>query len=686
MVNYFSINSARFQSGIGSLANAYAKIRTKTLSSLKSQSGEGVSEDVLAQLYNILQEKTGNKGVQSLLSNKLATSTSMNSSDAVSQALQSILEYGNDSDVILDILKKYGEIGGELTNELETYKSRLQNLSTVVNTAKNALSEESGGMLSILSEINKAIGELNNNNKSTIQTRINNLVKELFGVKNNGLFGDKIPSITVTNPLASSNSTGLVGSTNTTYDQNQYNSNVTEKTGLTGLTKLQAEKEGWTVVTTANELHNALQKNQKVMLFGNINLNGVAWENIENYTETIEGNGYTISNYAGENALITNATGATIQNLNLEDVEISGNADNTAALISNAVDVTVKNIKVTGNITSTGSNVGALIGALSTSDTGTSMIQHITISAAVNGANNTGGVAGLIEGIRTGSGTEEDPYKYSIALDDIRTSIEKNQDGITITSSGQNVGGVVGSGVGVSIENANILANIQGLTNTGGIAGKLETSFLDQINVQGRVQADNYAGGIAGLINDTGLNFVNFTSGEVTGGNYAGGLVGGAINNSIITNSKSYGNTTGNMAVGGIAGYIENATIIGTHTLSTVTGNDKVGGLVGWANGGNISNVYSAGTVNANGVNTADSTFGGLVGYAEGEITQGTTPTTIMTQEEAEAAGFVWVTTADELQNALLNNQNIALGANIDLSGVDWTSATYSGVLEGKDF
>jgi hypothetical protein len=129
MVNYFSINSARFQSGIGSLANAYAKIRTKTLSSLKSQSGEGVSEDVLAQLYNILQEKTGNKGVQSLLSNKLATSTSMNSSDAVSQALQSILEYGNDSDVILDILKKYGETGGELTNELET--EGVKNLFTI---------------------------------------------------------------------------------------------------------------------------------------------------------------------------------------------------------------------------------------------------------------------------------------------------------------------------------------------------------------------------------------------------------------------------------------------------------------------------------------------------------------------------------------------------------------------------
>ncbi|MBR2386930.1 hypothetical protein IKA92_06510 [bacterium] len=405
MVNYFSINSSRFQSGIGSLANAFAKVRSKTLSSLKSQQGQGIPEDVLAQLYDILQEKTGNKGVQSLLSNKLATSTSMNSTDAVSQALQSILEYGNDSDVILDILKKYGEIGGEFTNELETYKSRLQNLSTVVNTAKNSLSENSGGMLNILDKINEAIGELSSNNKSTIQTRINNLVKELFGVKNNGLFGDKISSITVTNPLASSNSTGLVGSMNTTYDQNQYNTNVTEKTGLTGLTKLQAEKEGWTVVTTAHELQSALQKNLKVMLFGNINLNGVAWENVENYTETIEGNGYTISNYAGENALITNATGATIQNLNLEDVEISGSADNTAALVSNAVDVTVKNIKVTGNITSTGSNVGALIGALSTSSTGTSMIQHITISAAVNGATNTGGIAGLVEGIRTGSGS-----------------------------------------------------------------------------------------------------------------------------------------------------------------------------------------------------------------------------------------------------------------------------------------
>ncbi|MBR2386928.1 hypothetical protein IKA92_06500, partial [bacterium] len=141
------------------------------------------------------------------------------------------------------------------------------------------------------------------------------------------------------------------------------------------------------------------------------------------------------------------------------------------------------------------------------------------------------------------------------------------------------------------------------------------------------------------------------------------------------------------MAVGGIAGYIENATIIGTHTLSTVTGNDKVGGLVGWANGGNISNVYSAGTVNANGANTADSTFGGLVGYAEGAITQEIAHEVMMTQEEAEAAGYIWVTTADELQTALANGQNVALGGNIDLAGVDWTSIeNYSGTLEGNGY
>ncbi|MBR2386496.1 hypothetical protein IKA92_04285, partial [bacterium] len=60
----------------------------------------------------------------------------------------------------------------------------------------------------------------------------------------------------------------------------------------------------------------------------------------------------------------------------------------------------------------------------------------------------------------------------------------------------------------------------------------------------------------------------------------------------------------------------------------------------------------------------------------------------MMTQEEAEAAGYIWVTTADELQTALANNQNVALGGNIDLSSIaNWqNTTTYTGTLEGNGY
>ena len=58
-----------------------------------------------------------------------------------------------------------------------------------------------------------------------------------------------------------------------------------------------------------------------------------------------------------------------------------------------------------------------------------------------------------------------------------------------------------------------------------------------------------------------------------------------------------------------------------------------------------------------------------------------------ITQEEAEAAGYTWVTTADELQAAITDNKDIALGGNIDLTGIDWTnSQNYSKTFEGNNY
>ena len=184
----------------------------------------------------------------------------------------------------------------------------------------------------MLNQIKTSINNLTEANKASTQNKINELVKKLFENKNNtsfngnAIFGESQNTITITSPQAGSS-----------HNQSDYtDKNITEKNGITGLTKLQAEEKGYTVVTTANELQEALKNNEKIMLFGNINLNGVSWDIIENYTNELEGNGYTISNYSGENALIANANGATIQNLTLENVDLKGAGSGGGALVNTA--------------------------------------------------------------------------------------------------------------------------------------------------------------------------------------------------------------------------------------------------------------------------------------------------------------------------------------------------------------
>ena len=60
----------------------------------------------------------------------------------------------------------------------------------------------------------------------------------------------------------------------------------------------------------------------------------------------------------------------------------------------------------------------------------------------------------------------------------------------------------------------------------------------------------------------------------------------------------------------------------------------------------------------------------------------------VITQAEAEAAGYTWVTTGEQLEFAILNNEDIALGGNIDLSTYgDWApGGTYTGTFEGNNY
>ena len=176
------------------------------------------------------------------------------------------------------------------------------------------------------------------------------------------------------------------------------------------------------------------------------------------------------------------------------------------------------------------------------------------------------------------------------------------------------------------------------------------------------------------------------------------------IGDTVITIKDSSGaevgtiNTNANMTLGelfdeladnGINAKIENGVI----SLTSPNGNYAIGDAMDTLGIGfeNITYTTTTGTTNTSSVAI---TFTQTV-YADTSQTLdelGICPwfgSTIIqqTQAEAEAAGYTWVTTVNELKIALQNNENIMLGADIDMSGATWDIYTYSNVtLDGNGY
>ena len=102
-----------------------------------------------------------------------------------------------------------------------------------------------------------------------------------------------------------------------------------------------------------------------------IDLSSVAnWEpigaDLNEFTGTFDGNGYVIKNMTIDRSdtnnvgLFGNTDGATIQNLGLENVNVTG-TDYTGGLVGSANNTTVSNSYATGSVTGD-VNTGGLVG------------------------------------------------------------------------------------------------------------------------------------------------------------------------------------------------------------------------------------------------------------------------------------------------------------------------------------
>ena len=190
--------------------------------------------------------------------------------------------------------------------------------------------------------------------------------------------------------------------------------------------------------------------------------------------------------------------------------------------------------------------------------------------------------------------------------------------GGSVTSSSQQIGGLVGYLNNGVLYNAYSSANVTASATAGGLIG-LNSGYVARTYATGAIKATgSYAGGLVGqnsnqIVDSYATGAVNAVTGK------AGGLVGM--------------NTTG---------FITNA-----YATGTVSGSDYVGGLVGRNNGtgNNITNVYSTGYVISGGANV-----GGLVGNNNGTVTNGYWDTE--TSGQSTSNGGTGLTTA-QLQDML---------------------------------
>lgn len=159
-------------------------------------------------------------------------------------------------------------------------------------------------------------------------------------------------------------------------------------------------------------------------------------------------------------------------------------------------------------------------------------------------------------------------------------------DNVTISSTGDNVGALVGKDKGnSSIINSYVSSGtISGANNTGGLVGTLGVnSLIEDSYVEATINGKASTGGLVGNSSGTVIN--SYTSGTVKGtGAATGGLIGTMNENAIVQSSYSSANVQGTTNVGGLVGSVTKATITNSYSTGTVTGSTK-GAFIGSKSG-----------------------------------------------------------------------------------------------------
>lgn len=553
-----------------------------------------------------------------------------------------------------------------------------------INTLKSNQPSVSGGELMSLGNINA----------TNVTFDGNRIVLDVDRVKNGQtqLGVDDITIKTTEEDLKNKNVVlgyTAYDSANKTYEDNKNDGkSLATLEGVFGKTEL-TKKDGFMWVKDGEQLQamntnlggnyafrnsidlNATADNQ--VTFNSVGLNSTDGKG---FTGNLDGLGYEvyglhINEASADTGLFAKTDGATIRNFNLISGSITSNAENAGAVVGNANNTVIENVKNTINVTGT-NNVGGIIG------TGENVtLNGVVNSGAISGNSNVGGLAGNL----SGSTLEGESYN----LGDIK-------------GSANNIGGLVGLATNSTIGNDKTgfqmynHLDVTGGYNVGGIVGNVDNSTVQNIYNDGTVNAtgmttEDYTfhtankinpnneydstwsdgssktvkdvavanvGGIVGnatnsTINDA-TNKADVQSNETTKNGdtyYIAGNVGGIVGKAMDTNMENVTNEESNIRgahnVGGIAGYFGNTDNIASGTKYTIknainNGGDIMGTSARDTNGnviteivrplGNSREIFNVGNI------------GGIVGYMDGDnvyVTASGNRGTVHSKEIAEA-------------------------------------------------
>ena len=226
--------------------------------------------------------------------------------------------------------------------------------------------------------------------------------------------------------------------------------------------------------------------------------------------------------------------------------------------------------------------------------------------------------------------------------------LNSNAEGsITITTSGERIGGLIGSqnsaynATCISDSHASVDLNIADGRYVGGLAGMMSQDITNSY-ATGNITGNAYE--VGGLVGNSGGNITNsYATGNISGGTSIGGVVGySSGSRKSYTNCYATGNISGNASVGGFIGnnYGYNNEFYTCYASGTVSGNSATGGFYG-----TTRTILNGDYVYYNSANTAEQSNLSSVTNSGGlSLTQLTDQATMEANGFTTAAGWIYET------------------------------------------